>query len=202
MSSLLNQILEPHGYSEAEAGIAGALLIVVGLVSAALSSPLIDRHKFYLGYIKVTVPLIALSYLAFIWAPPAHTITAPYVICSILGAASFGLVPVALEFLVEIHHPLGPEVGSSACWTGGHILGGIFIIISNALKHGEDGDPPFNMRRALIFQAVVAMVAMPLPLCLGLFGRKVRRRRLEVDKGGIGERYTVDGDAISQAQTG
>ena len=30
-SSLLNQILEPYGFSEDNAGIAGAILIVVGL---------------------------------------------------------------------------------------------------------------------------------------------------------------------------
>jgi FLVCR family MFS transporter 7 len=184
-SSLLNQILEPYGYSESDAGIAGALLIVVGLVSAAISSPIIDKYKFYLTYTKTTVPIIALAYLIFIWAPqsPDHGLAYPYVICSILGAASFGLVPVVLEFLVEIHHPLGPEVASVACWSGGQLLGGIFIIIQNALKAGPKDTPPLNMKKALIFQAVVALVVMPLPLVLGLGGRGgyVRRRRWEAD---------------------
>lgn len=180
-SSLLNQILEPYGYSETQAGIAGAVLIVVGLVSAAISSPFIDKYKFYLSYIKVSVPIIALSYLVFTWAPSDHAIAYAYVVCGILGAASFGLVPVALEFLVEIHHPLGPEVSSTLCWSGGQLLGGIFIIIQNALKADKDAKPAYNMRKALIFQAVVAMVIMPLPLCLNMFGREVRRRRLELD---------------------
>jgi hypothetical protein len=39
------------------------------------------------------------------------------------------------------------------------------------------------MRSALIFSAVVAAVAAPFPVCIGLFGRDVRRRRLEVDRG-------------------
>lgn len=182
-SSLLNQILEPYGYSESDAGIAGALLIVVGLVSAAISSPIIDRYKFYLTYTKTTVPIITLSYLVFIWAPQSHGLAYPYIICSILGAASFGLVPVVLEFLVEIHHPLGPEVGSTVCWSGGQLLGGIFIIIQNGLKAGPESSPPQNMKKALVFQAVVALLVMPLPLVLGLGGRKgyVRRRRWEAD---------------------
>ena len=187
-------MLEPYGYSETEAGITGALLILVGLVSAAVSSPLIDRYKFFLAYMRVSVPLIALSYLVFVWAPSSGSIVYAYVVCSILGAASFGLVPVALEFMVEIHHPLGPEVGSTVCWTGGQLLGGIFIIVSNALKHGKGADPPYNMRRALIFQAILAMLAMPLPLCLGLFGRKIRQKRFEVDKrhdGGHGNAETA-----------
>lgn len=58
-SSLLNQILEPYGFSETEAGIAGALLIIVGLVTSAIVSPLIDRTKQYVLSIKILVPLIA-----------------------------------------------------------------------------------------------------------------------------------------------
>lgn len=184
-SSLLNQFLYPYAYTETQAGIAGALLILVGLVSAALSSPLIDRYKFYLLYLKTTVPLIALSYLVFIWAPETRTLVYPYVVLSVLGAASFGLVPVALEFLVEISYPLGPEVGSTVCWTGGQFLGGLFIIIENALKADEGASPPLNMHRALVFQAVVAMLIVPAPLWLGCRGARVVRRRLEVDKGNV-----------------
>lgn len=105
---------------------------------------------------------------------------------SVLGAASFGLVPVALEYLVEISYPLGPEVGSTVCWTGGQFFGGLFIIIENELKAGVGANPPLNMRRALIFQAVVALVVMPLPLWLGMKGARVVRKRMEVDKGNNG----------------
>ncbi|TAQ87402.1 hypothetical protein B7494_g4268 [Chlorociboria aeruginascens] len=69
ISSIINQILGPYSFSETDAGIAGALLIVVGLVASAIISPLIDRTKSYLLAIKVLVPIVALSYLAFIWAP-------------------------------------------------------------------------------------------------------------------------------------
>ncbi len=183
---MLNQFLYPYGYTESQAGIAGALLILVGLVCAALSSPLIDRYKCYLLYLKITIPLIALSYVAFIWAPESRTLVFPYTVLSVLGAASFGLVPVALEFLVEISYPLGPEVGSTVCWTGGQFWGGLFIIIQNALKEGEEASPPLNMRRALVFQAVVAMLVVPAPLWLGFRGARVVRKRLEVDKGDVG----------------
>lgn len=189
-SSLLNQFLEPYGFSEDEAGIAGALLIFVGLASAAVSSPLIDKYKFHLWYIRVSTPIISTMYLVFYFAPPTRSLGYVCFVCAVLGSASFGLVPVILEFLVEIHHPLGPEVGSSICWSGGQFLGGVFIIIMDSLKDGgsgSNGEPPGNMKRALIFQAVLAMAAFPLPLCLGLFGRKdrVRMRRWEAEKRGV-----------------
>ena len=181
-SSILTQILTPYGFSEEESGIAGAVLILVGLVTAAVTSPLTDRYKKYLLLIKVLVPLLGISYLVFIWAPPSRSIAAPYVICAVIGATSFSLVPVVLEFVVEVTYPVGPALSSVVLWTGGQILGGIFIIISGALNAGENGDPQWNLQRALIFQAVVALVAVPFVMGLGLIG-DVKRKRQVVDLG-------------------
>jgi MFS transporter, FLVCR family, MFS-domain-containing protein 7 len=196
-SSLINQILEPYSFSEDNAGIAGAILIVVGLLTAAVSSPIIDRTHAYLTMIRICVPLIAIGYVVLIFAPPTKSLAFVFVVCAALGAASFGLVPVALEFLVEMHYPLGPELGSSLCWCGGQLLGGIFIVIMDKLKGGIGG-PEDNMQRALIFQAVIAVAVAPLPVCLGLFGRadKVRKRRWEVDRegAGSGELRVEDGE--------
>ena len=182
LSSLLTQVMTPYGFSETESGIAGAVLILVGLISAAVTSPIMDRTKAYLFFIKVTVPLIALCYLAFIWAPGTRSLAAPYVILAVLGAACFSLVPVALEWLVEVTWPVGPEASSTICWTGGQLLGATFILVSDALKEGSGGDPPFTMGKALIFQAVVSAAAVPCALCLGVFGQ-VTKGRLEVDRG-------------------
>ncbi|KAI1356187.1 major facilitator superfamily domain-containing protein [Xylaria sp. FL0043] len=185
LSSLLNQILLPYGFSSDEAGIAGAVLIVVGLVSSAITSPILDRTKAFILSVKVAVPIIGLSYLAFIFTPPTRQLAAPYVVLAILGAASFSLVPVALELLCELSHPVSPEITSTIGWGGGQLLGGIFIVISDALKAGPDGNPPANLDRALIFTAVLALAAVPLPLSLGLFGRKdkLALRRLRSDDG-------------------
>ncbi|GAB1216257.1 hypothetical protein ATERTT37_005467 [Aspergillus terreus] len=184
VSSLLNQILAPYGFDETEAGIAGGLLIIVGLVTAAIVSPITDRFKHYLATIRVLVPIVAVCYIALIFAPPSPAGIAPsYVVLALLGASSFALLPVVLEFLVEITYPFSPEIGSTICWTAGQLLGAVFILIQDALKAGPRANPPENMRNALIFSAVLAVVAAPFPICIGLFGREVRRRRLDVDRG-------------------
>ncbi|OOF98115.1 hypothetical protein ASPCADRAFT_394931 [Aspergillus carbonarius ITEM 5010] len=184
ISSLLNQILEPYSYTETEAGIAGGLLIIVGLIASAIISPLTDCYKQYLLTIRILVPIVAVTYIALIFAPPSPVGIAPsYVVCSLLGASSFALLPVVLEYLVEITYPFSPEIGSTICWTGGQLLGAVFILIQDALKAGDGASPPQNMQHALIFSAVVAGVAAPWPLCIGCFGRDVRRRRLDIDRG-------------------
>ncbi|RYP72925.1 hypothetical protein DL769_004325 [Monosporascus sp. CRB-8-3] len=184
LSSLLNQIMRPYGYTPDNAGIAGALLIVVGLVCSAVTSPILDRTKAFMPAIRTAVPLIGLCYLAFVWMPATRGLAGPYVVLSVLGAASFSLVPVALEFLCELSHPLSPAFTSTVAWGGGQILGAVFILIGDALKADDErADPPGNMRATLIFTAVVALAVAPLPLALGLFGRgeMVAMRRLRID---------------------
>jgi len=169
VSSLLNQIFEPYGFSETDAGIAGGLLIIVGLIASAVVSPFVDRTKRYLPVIKVLVPTIAACYLVLIWIPATRSLPGPYIVCSLLGATSFSLLPCALEYLVIITHPVSPEVSSTVCWTGGQLLGAIFIIVMDGLKGDGSGEPEGSMKRALVFQAVVAWIAVPLPLLLGFW---------------------------------
>ncbi|ORY61206.1 major facilitator superfamily domain-containing protein [Pseudomassariella vexata] len=183
ISSLLNQILMPYGFSSDDAGIAGAVLIVVGLVASAVASPLLDRTKQFLLSIKIFVPVIGLMYFIFIWMPATRGVAGPYAVLALLGASSFSLLPVALEYLGELSHPCSPEVTSTFAWAGGQLLGGCFILISDALKAGPEANPPVNMSRSLIFTAVIALAVVPLPLALGMFGRQdnVVLRRVRSD---------------------
>lgn len=183
LSTLLNQAMEPHGFSSDEAGIAGAVLIVVGLVASAVASPVLDRTKAFLLALRALVPVIGLCYLAFVWMPATRALAGPLVVLGLLGAASFSLVPVALEYLCELAHPCSPEVTSTLAWAGGQLLGGAFVLIADALKAGPDADPPANLDNGLVFHAVVALAAVPVLLCLGLFGRQeyVQMRRVASD---------------------
>ncbi|KKK22551.1 hypothetical protein AOCH_007681 [Aspergillus ochraceoroseus] len=170
VSSLLTQILSPYGFSETQAGIAGGILIIVGLLSSAILSPFIDRSKHYLGTIRVLVPL-----------PRGHRA----LLCHLRPARGFLVRPPPRRprVLVEITYPFSPEIGTTMCWALGQFLGAVFVLVQDALKASASGDPPQNMRHALVFSAVVACVAAPFPLCIGLFGRRVSRRRLDVDRG-------------------
>ncbi|KAK9365772.1 major facilitator superfamily domain-containing protein [Lipomyces kononenkoae] len=181
-SSLINQIMEPYGYTSNDAGIAGAVLIASGLVFAAIVSPILDRTHSFLLTIRIQIPVISICYVCLIFTQKeSQQLAGPYIVSAVLGAASFSLLPVALEWVQEQVFPVSPELTSSILWVGGNFLGGIFIIIMNALKAPpNEGDPPGNMTRALIFQAVVAAAVIPLPFILGN-REQTRNRRVELD---------------------
>ena len=165
----------PYGYTADEAGITGAILIVAGLLTAAIVSPINDRTHSYLLAIRTLVPVIALCYVALIFAPGTHTLAAPFAISALLGATSFSLLPLVLEWAVEQTHPAPPELTNVTLWVGGQLLGAIFLITMNALKDKSDND---KMWKSLIFEAVVACAVAPLALLLG----HSTNRRIEIDK--------------------
>jgi MFS family permease len=181
VSSLLNQILVPYGFTDDQAGIGGAVLIVVGLVTAAVTSPILDRTKHFLLALKIIVPIVATCLIIFIWMPQTKGLAGPYVILAIVGAGCFAVVPIAVELLADLTHPISPELTSTAAWAGGQLFGAIFVIVSDPLTAGNNANPPLNMKKFLIFQAVLAVAATPPILILGWFGRKdkVVLRRLQ-----------------------
>jgi len=178
-TTLLNQIMKPRGYSSDDAGLTGALLIVVGLVSSAIVSPIIDRTHSYFLALKVCIPTIAACYIAFIWVPDDGKVAGPWVVSAILGAASFSLLPLALELSVEFTHPVAPEWTSSILWCGGQLAGAFMILAMDAMK-AKDGD----MKWALVFQAVLAVAVMPGAFLAGAGGKRAGLRRLNTEGAG------------------
>jgi hypothetical protein len=167
--------MSPYGYTDNDAGITGAILILTGLVVAAVLSRVIDRFHVFIPVARILVLVVSICYLVLIWVIRENDYAGICVLCALLGAASFSLLPLALELSVELTHPVPPEVSAAVYWIGGQFLGGIFIIIMNALRD-ENGVPKDNYTKALIFEGVVACVAVPW-----FFFIKAKERRLAMD---------------------
>lgn len=175
----------------------------ITLASSALVSPLIDRTHSFLLAIRILVPVISCccrlsSCLAticpfrcsladntfpdigLIFAPASGSLAPPYLLLGLLGAASFSLLPLALEFVVEVTHPVSPELTSTILWSGGQLLGAVYILSMTALSELR----PHRTRGALIFQALMSCSASVAALFLGLGHRAphVQTRRITADK--------------------
>lgn len=174
----------PYNYTADQAGITGAVLIVSGLVATAILCPIVDRTHAYLLAIKVQVPLIACGYIALIFAVTAGgSLVWPILVVACLGAASFSLLPLVLEWVVEMTYPAPPEITSTILWGSGQLMGGVFILVMDAMKDERDGGKmkryirTSSMKivraltkmcgfRSLIFEAVVAAAVAPLVFLL------------------------------------
>ncbi|CAE6508631.1 unnamed protein product [Rhizoctonia solani] len=153
-SILINQIFAPYGYSSDAAGIMGGVLILAGIIGAAILSPIFDRyltHHLALAA-KILVPLLAASYIALIWDVRANNYAGLYVVMVVIGVASFTLLPIALEIGCEVTR--SAETSSAVLWFAGNLLSVVLVLSMDALKdHSSDANPPSNMFKSLIFQA-------------------------------------------------
>ncbi|KAI0737523.1 major facilitator superfamily domain-containing protein [Daedaleopsis nitida] len=188
---LTAQQLGPYGYSADTAGLMGGTLLLVGLVTAAITAPLYDRvftHHLALS-IKATVPVMAACWLALIWEIKPNNEVALFVIMSIIGGTSLSLLPVVLELAVEITR--NADGSSAILWLSTNVCGLVFVLIEGALRAGPDASPPLNMHHAVIFQG--ALVSTAVALVYLLEGKQTRRAQDE-------DMYKRDAEVLQQQQ--
>ncbi|KAH9810351.1 major facilitator superfamily domain-containing protein [Melampsora americana] len=160
---LIEQIYSPYGFNSDQAGYFGIASIIPGLMSAGISSPILDRflRRSKGLIIKVLGPLLGLTYFGLIWIPKSKNLGAIYVFNIGIGIFSFISLPVALELGADItHKAMTPDSSAAILYLVGNALSVIFLIVMDAL------------RSALIFQGVMTISASFCILAL-----KAKQRR-------------------------
>ncbi|KAJ6646813.1 MFS-type transporter EF102 [Pseudolycoriella hygida] len=156
-SSLINQIVIPYGYTDDEAGIFGALLIVSGIIGAGISGAVVDKTKKYRLVIRTCSPLLGLAYVGFIFVVRKDFIVGIGAVCCVIGLLSFGLLPVTLELGIECTFPVASSASTSLLWMGGQTFAVLFLVVGDMLRdESPNADPPENMKTALICMGFLA----------------------------------------------
>ncbi|KAK4952621.1 hypothetical protein LTR10_009427 [Elasticomyces elasticus] len=168
-ANLVVQMLVPYGFSEVQAGIASSMMVFVGIVAAAVASPILDRLQNHLLAIQCMTPVIAASYLALVFIPQTRSVAAVYLTFALIGASSFSITPATLEHQGNWTHPVPPEISSTLCWTGGQLFTAIFMIVMDALENKKEwlGQPAGSIAKGLVFQATMGALCVPLVLLNG-----------------------------------
>ncbi|KAL0577033.1 hypothetical protein V5O48_004967 [Marasmius crinis-equi] len=178
-SILTGSIMSPAGYDDDTSGLMGATLLLSGIAAAIIISPLMDRvfTKHLAITLKFFIPCLAGAWLSLIWAVKPGNTGGLFAIMAIIGVTSVTMLPVGLELGCDVTQ--NAEASSSLLWFAGNGLTIIFVLAEDGLRAGPDDFPPLHMRRSLIFQAVMVMVAVALTMCIR--GKQVRKE-LDVQK--------------------
>ncbi|KAG2221677.1 hypothetical protein INT45_002715 [Circinella minor] len=175
VTSLLAQILLPYGISEDDAGLAAVALIVAGIVGAVSSGIFIDKTGKHVWILRAFVPVAGFMYLALLFVVKPDNYGAIVGICAIMGFCTFSLLPVALELSVECSYPVSESISSPSLWLCSQILAFVFTVSMDALRD-PNGDPPENMRRALI---MATGISMPMMVIVQFYNSKNKRLAFE-----------------------
>ncbi|KAF7330192.1 MFS general substrate transporter [Mycena venus] len=170
---LSGQIMAPQGYSDHDAGLMGATLLLCGIAAAVVTAPLFDRvfTSHLASTMKILIPIIAGGWFSLIWAVRPHNTAALFGIMAAIGASSLTLLPVALELGCEVTR--NAQGSSALLWFIVNLFEITFVQAQGALRAGIDGNPPLNMRRALIFNGAF-VVAVSLSVFV-IRGKQVRK---------------------------
>ncbi|KAI8972584.1 major facilitator superfamily domain-containing protein [Trametes punicea] len=171
------EFFEPYGYSDTVSGLMGAVLLLVGLIAAAITSPLYDRvltHHLALSC-KALCPILIACWVALIWEIKPNNEAVCFVLMGLIGATGLTLLPAVLELAVELTR--NAEGSSALLWASTNLFGLIFVLVEGALRAGPDAQPPLNMRRAAIFQGV--LVAGIIVFVYLIEGKQTRRTQDE-----------------------
>ena len=117
------------------------------------------------------------------FVPESGSTAALFAVFALLGASSISVEPCVLELQASWTHPVSPEFSSVICWSGAHIITGVFtIVVGNALvmKKAEEGQPAESLFNGLIFLAVAVWLCVPLVMLTGFWKFK-RTAESEVD---------------------
>lgn len=125
--TLLNQLVQPFGYSNDDAGTFGAVFIVAGLVGAGIAGKILETTKAYKTSLKIGITLCVLAITFMLLMLFSNNFWPLCVAFGIMGFFVLPLLPIMLENCAECTYPVAEELSSGFLFAGCNILGLGFI---------------------------------------------------------------------------
>lgn len=163
VSTWVENIIRPRGFSPTDAGTLGALMVAGGVLGAVILPPISDRlHKrqvFILaGFIGAIPAVIGITYAAQAWLL--------FVSAFFLGFTLVSVAPIGMQYAAEITYPTPEGTSTGLIQLFGQISV-VFVYIMEALK-SSDGSftPGLLLAVGLLLVSSVLIVNMkdPAPL--------------------------------------
>ncbi|MFX0033814.1 MAG: MFS transporter [Candidatus Hodarchaeota archaeon] len=125
ITSYIELIVIPRGFTAVDAGILGGLMLVGGIIGCVIMSVLSDKYKKpkMLLIISVLVATVSLFLITFFSDP-----TILYIFSFLLGFGILSAGPVALEYAVDLTKPVPEATSNGMLMMIGQIGGIIFIL--------------------------------------------------------------------------
>jgi MFS family permease len=159
VSTWVEAIIRPRGFSISQAGALGALTLAGGIAGAIVISMISDRIRRRKPFVILALAGLLPGLFGMTYATAAWLL-----FCSGFAFGFFLLSagPIAFQFGAEITHPAPEGTSNSLLILMGQISGVVFIFGTDALKDAATG----SMTRPLLLQAALIAVAIVLAVAL------------------------------------
>ncbi|GAN07696.1 major Facilitator Superfamily protein [Mucor ambiguus] len=158
VSTLIIEAISPLGYTDQQSGYCAAAVVVSGFAGGICSGYWAGKTGQHIMLIKLLTPLMAFTYIAFIFEMIPNAFDAILIACIWNGFFAYALFPIHLELACEISYPVPESVSSSLLWAILTAAMLIFCVIIDSLRAGPEADPPNNMKLSMIVVAIIVCV--------------------------------------------
>ncbi|NLG28579.1 MAG: major facilitator superfamily domain-containing protein 7 [Chloroflexi bacterium] len=155
----IEDILRPRGFSSAQAGIAGGLMVVGGVVGALVNPTLSDRARKRVPFIVIALAGCIPGLLGVTFAQGYGLLLAS---AFVLGFFLLSAGPIAFQYGAEVTYPAPEGTTNGLLILAGQVSGILFILGMDAIKSPSDD----SMTTSLVIFA--ALLLLSLVLCTRL----------------------------------
>jgi hypothetical protein len=190
---LFNQMLGPHGYSNADAGTMAAVIIVVGLIGAIVGGVIMEKTRAYRTIMKVYVVTTGAVGLLFYTMMIPDNFWPLIVSAALLGFFALPILPIMMEVCAESTYPIPEEVSTGMLHNGANFFAvGVVFTVQALLRIEGPGPNPFMWSSML----VIALFLISSVLALMFNGRYIRSEHDVAHGSGSGSPASGDVDKL------
>lgn len=159
VTTWIENILHPRGFSISQAGAAGGLMIVGGIVGALTLPALSDRYRKRAFFIVLCLIGATLGMLEVTYASGYGLLL---VSAFVLGFFLLAAGPIGYQYAAEITYPAPEGTSNGLLLLMGQISGIIFILGMDSLKSPETGSMTASLLVLIILMAVTMILSTRL----------------------------------------
>jgi MFS family permease len=159
VTTWIEEILRPRGFSIVQAGNVGGLMIVGGIIGALVIPSLSDHYRqrtpfLVMALVGASVGLVGITFAASYWLVLVSAL--------ILGFFLLSAGPLGFQYGAEVTYPIPEGTSNGLLLLMGQISGILFIFGMDSLKAPDTG----SMTTPLV--ALIALMVVGLLLCTRL----------------------------------
>lgn len=158
--TLLSQLLAPCGYSDNDAGNAGAALLGTGLLVAAGAGAALEATRAYAAMLRGGMAAASAALLFFLGVLRPGQVGLVLGAVAVLGAFLIPLLPIALENAAECTFPVPEDVSSGLLMIAGNYVGLALTLAMAPLLGGTCATVATPAAGVMVGVQAVAVVAL------------------------------------------
>ncbi len=153
LTTWVEAIIRPRGFTPTDAGTLGALMLVGGVIGAVVIPPFSDKQRkrqryLLLGFVLAIPGLVGLTYATSLWVL--------FISAFALGFFLTSTMPIGMQYAAEITHPT-PEGTSNGLIQLFGQASVVFVYVMEAMKSADGAFTP-----ALLFAVALMLVSVGL----------------------------------------